>query len=181
VTTYAGLLRAVNVAGRGKLAMSALRSMVIELGYTDVTTYIQSGNVVFDSTQRSPAKIEAAIEGGLEVFGLDTPVMVRNTEELRRIVDANPFARQELSPTQLVVVFLKTKASRQGPIDTSTYGPEHVIADGRELFIHYPNGQGRSKLTNAVIEREIGSRGTARNWNTVNKLLALAEPGGRGQ
>lgn len=174
MTSYVALLRGVNVGGRAKLSMSDLRVLVSELGYSDVHTYIQSGNVVFTSTQRSPAKIESAVEAGLlDALGLDTSVMVRTAKDLQQIVRDNPFARKNFEPTQLVVVFLKAKPKRQGTVDVSKYGPEEVIAKGRELFIHYPNGQGRSKLANAVLERELATPGTARNWNTVNKLLEL--------
>ena len=176
MTRYAALLRAVNLGSHGKMSMRDLREIVSGLGHTDVATYIQSGNVLFDTPQKSPAKIESALEDALlEQAGLDTTVMVRTAKDLKQIVSHNPFGHKNLAPTKLVVVFLKTKPKRQGELDVSNYGPEELIIEGRELFVHYPNGQGRSKLTNAVVAREVGVPGTARNWNTVNKLVELSE------
>jgi uncharacterized protein (DUF1697 family) len=107
-------------------------------------------------------------------IGLDITVVARTATELGRTVADNPFERQSLSPTELVVVFLKS-TPRSTSIDLSPYGPEVAIRKGRDLYIHYMNGQGRSKVTNAVLERLLGVAGTARNWNTVNKMLTLAD------
>jgi uncharacterized protein (DUF1697 family) len=173
--SYVALLGAVNVGGRNKLSMSDLRDVVSGLGNTNVSTYIQSGNVIFASSQRSTSKVETAIEAAIaEATGLAITVFARSATDLRRAIDANPFARLELEPTKLVMVFLKQPVGKR-PVDVSKYGPEEVVIGRRELYIHYPNGQGRSKLTSAVLAREIGVPGTARNWNTVNKLLELTE------
>jgi uncharacterized protein (DUF1697 family) len=116
-----------------------------------------------------------AIEGAItDATGLEIVAFVRSAKHLRDTIDSNPFARRNLEPTKLVVVFLKTPVKKQA-VDVSKYGPEEVVIGGSELYIHYPNGQGRSKLTSAVLAREIGVPGTARNWNTTNKLLELAE------
>ncbi len=172
---FIAFLRAVNVGGKNKIAMSDLRVLCEDLGLDDVQTYIQSGNLVFSTTQRSGAKVEAAIEKALKAStGLDITVLARTATELGQTVADNPFERESLSPTHLVVVFLKS-APKSSSIDLSAYGPEVAVCKGREVYIHYVNGQGRSKVTNAVLERLLGGPGTARNWNTVNKMLDLAE------
>jgi uncharacterized protein (DUF1697 family) len=172
MTTYIGLLRAVNVGGRNKISMAALRELVEQAGYSDARTYVQSGNVVFTTPDRSRTRIESTLERELAARGLATPVMVRTGRDLQRTLAANPFP--EADPKTILVVFLKEAASHTGPLDTSRYGPEQVHASGRELFVRYPNGVGRSKLTPAVLERAVGTPGTGRNWNTVNKLAEMA-------
>jgi uncharacterized protein (DUF1697 family) len=175
MTAFVALLGAVNVGGRNKISMADLREIVSGVGHTNVSTYIQSGNVIFTSPQRSTSKIETAIEAAIKgAIALDIVVFVRSANDLRKTIADNPFEQRRLEPTRLVVVFLKQPV-RKRTIDVSKYGPEEVLISGRELYIHYPNGQGRSKLTSAVLAREIGVPGTARNWNTVGKLLHLAE------
>lgn len=172
MTTYIGLLRAVNLAGRNTIGMAALRELVEGVGYSNVRTYIQSGNVLFTSPDRSRGRIESQLETALATRGLTTSVMVRAGRDLERTIDANPFP--DVDPKAILVVFLKGKAPRTGPLDTSEHGPERVHALGRELFVHYPNGLGRSKLTPALLERVVGTPGTGRNWNTVNKLAEMS-------
>jgi uncharacterized protein (DUF1697 family) len=175
MTNYVALLGAINVGGRNKISMSDLRDIVSGLGHTDVSTFIQSGNVIFSSPQRSAGKIESAIEDAITTAsGLEVTVFVRTVDHLRQTIDDNPFARRQLDPKHLVVVFLKSPTTKKS-VDVSKYGPEEVVVSERELYIHYPNGQGRSKLTSAVLARVVGTPGTARNWNTVGKLLELGE------
>jgi uncharacterized protein (DUF1697 family) len=172
VTTYIGLLRAVNLGSHNKIAMPALREIVEGTGATNVRTYIQSGNVVFDSTDRSARRVEATLEAALAERGLTTPVMVRSASALDRIIEANPFP--DARGGALLVVFLKTKPKVDGPLDTTTYGSERATVRGTELYVHYPDGVGRSKLTGATLDRLVGTPGTGRNWNTVNKLAEMA-------
>lgn len=175
---YTALLRGINVGGRTKVSMSDLRATCAAAGLDDVQTYIQSGNVVFSSTQRSAPKIEASIERAIrDELGQDVTVMVRTAAQLGRIVERNPFAADDLPATALVVAFLKRRTTTKA-LDLSAYGPETAAVHGTEVYLHYPNGQGRSKVTNAVLERLLGTPATARNWNTVGKLLALTTTSG---
>lgn len=178
MTRFVALLRGINVGGKNKVSMSDLRATCAAIGLDDVQTYIQSGNVAFSSSQRSTAKLETSIEQAiLDDTGLDVTVVVRSARALAQVVEHNPYASADLPATQLVVVFLKSQPTTK-TLDLSDYGPETAVVRGTDVFVHYPNGQGRSKVTNAVLERLLGTPATARNWNTVGKLLALTSPGG---
>jgi uncharacterized protein (DUF1697 family) len=176
-----GLLRGVNVGGRGAISMADLRSCVESLGHTDVTTYIQSGNLVFTSGQpagtvAARGRVAREIEHALATnSGLRTTVMIRSVPELRTVVDEMPFAGDEREPTRLVTVFLAEAptADAVASLERDRF-PERFAVHGREMFVHYVNGQGRSKFTPAYFERRLGVAGTARNANTVRKLLDMA-------
>jgi uncharacterized protein (DUF1697 family) len=177
MTTYIALLRAVNLAGRNRVAMADLRKLLDGLGMREVRSLLQSGNLVFGSDLRSPAKLEAMLEGAVaKRLGLETDFLVRTAEEWSAVIDGNPFAEEaRRDPGHLLVVFLK-QAPKPGNVTAlrkATPGREEVRATGRHAYIVYPDGVGRSRLTSALIERTLGTRGTARNWNTVGKLGAL--------
>lgn len=169
------MMRGVNVGGTGKLPMAAWRAQLERLGFSQVRTYIQSGNAVFSTREKNvAAKLEAAIEAE---FGFRRPAVLRSLEEMRAVVKANPFGAGR-DPAKSVVSFLA------GPIDETVRRavtalgegfPEEVIARERELYIYFPDGQGKTKLPLAKIEKTLGVACTARNWNTVEKLLAMAE------
>ncbi len=172
------LLRAVNLAGHNMVKMDALRALYESLGLTGPQTYVQSGNVVFRSTAKDLARLGKRIEDAIEEnFGFRTGVVLRTSEELQEIVLGNPFAKRAgIEPKKLVVSFL---AGQPGPeakekVLQIKVGPEEIYLDGRELYIYYAAGIGTSKLTPAVLERAIKVSGTARNWNTVMKLLEMA-------
>jgi uncharacterized protein (DUF1697 family) len=173
--SHVALLRAVNVGGRS-LAMADLRKVAEGLGYGDVTTLLQSGNLVFDAKGRADA-LEKALEAALKKqVGLEADVMIRTAGELDAVIAANPFPGEAKSdPGHLVVMFLKDRVSAKdvAALQDAVKGRELIRPDGRELYITYPDGIGRSKLTGAVIEKKLAVRGTARNWNTVTKLAAL--------
>jgi uncharacterized protein (DUF1697 family) len=174
-TAYAALLRAVNLGSHGKLSMPALRTALVDLGLEDVATYIQSGNVVFRSS-RPAAKLQQAIARCIaDRFGLETTVIVRTAKELGRITARNPFLADEKGLSRMHVVFLDAAPAKgaAGKLDPERSAPDRFRVDGREVFVHYPNGMGRSKLSPGYIERQLGVRGTARNWNTVLKLVEL--------
>jgi uncharacterized protein (DUF1697 family) len=173
--TYAAVLRGVNVGGKNKLPMSGLRKLLDELDCDDVATYIQSGNAVFRSSLGLEATA-AAIEAGIaERFGLAIRVLLRTPGELAAIAAANPFlGRDDLA--RLHVVFLDTAPSSASvaALDPRRSPGDEFAVSGREIFVHYPNGSGRSKLTLDWFERQLGVAGTARNWNTLLKLQELA-------
>ena len=155
--THIAFLRGINVGGHKQLSMATVKSTFEQLGFDNVRTLLNSGNVIFEAAQPNAKKIEAAI-------GMDVRVILRTPKDLERVIERNPFPNVE--PGKLVVVFLEGEPKGELEWD----GPEEVKAAGTHLYIHYPDGQGRSKLTNALIERRLKVAATARNWNTVTKL-----------
>lgn len=169
------LLRAVNVGGR-KLPMAKLRDLCGRLGWTDLATYIQSGNLVF-SADGGAAALEDALEKAIEdEFGMDVPTIVRTAAQWRRYPAGNPFpeaARDE--PGRLMLLLSKRpphKGAEAALRDRAAAG-ETIRRSGDALWIHFPNGAGTSKLTPSLIDRAIGSPATSRNYRTVTKLLEM--------
>ena len=167
MTRYVAFLRAVNVGGTGKLPMAELRQMFDELGSTGVKTYIASGNVAF-SSEKSEQAIKSAVEEKLaEYAGKPVAVFVRTAAEMHRILNESPFA--DKAPNFTFVVFLE----RKPPKDTLTQAvrlvDEEVHVGKREIYVHYPGGVSQSKLRIPAAEH-----GTARNMNTVKKMVDMA-------
>ncbi len=175
---HIALLRAVNLAGHNKVGMADLRQLLVGLGFDDAQTLLQSGNLVFSGGSKTVASLEQTLEkAAARQLGLETDFFVRTAKEWQAIVDANPFPREaQDDPSHLVAVILKADVSAAGvtALQKAIVGREVVRAKGRCAYIVYPDGIGRSKLTSALIEKKLGTRGTARNWNTVLKLAALA-------
>ncbi|HEY8831533.1 MAG TPA: DUF1697 domain-containing protein [Gemmatimonadaceae bacterium] len=180
LTTHIALLRAINVGGHRSVGMTDLRNFLAKLGFDDVRSLLQSGNVVFGSRARTGAELERFLEAeSLKQFGIEIDFFVRAPEEWKSIIRQNPFRKEaELDPGRLVVMLLKSPPRPEdvAALQAAISGPELVRAKGRELYAFYPNGQGRSPLTNAVIEKKVG-RCTGRNWNTVLKLAMVAKSG----
>ena len=170
------LLRGINVGGNRKVPMADLRAFMESLGFAGVKTLLQSGNVVFDA-KGSPPQLEATLEREATTrLGLTTDFHVRTDREWRDMIAANPFPGEaERDPAHLVVVCLKDAVApaRLTALRAAIRGPERVEAQGRHAYVVYPAGIGTSKLTAAVIDAKLATRGTARNWNTVLKLEAL--------
>ena len=174
MTVLVALLRGVNVGGRTMIPMPSLEASLEDLGHEDVVTYIQSGNVVFESRVKDPAReIEERIA---EDFGVSVTVVLRTPAELKTIVKTNPFPKVTDSK-KLHVVFLSEKptAKAAAALDPDRSPPDELVVKGREVYVHYPNGQAKTKVTNDWLERTLGVRGTARNWNTVLKLVELTD------
>jgi uncharacterized protein (DUF1697 family) len=174
--TYVALLRAINLGARNKVSMADLRELFEALGAADVSTYVQSGNVVFRSPEAA-AKLSQAIEQRIdERLGLGVKVLLRTKTELARVVAANPLAGRGREPSTLHVTFLAGTPARAGVrgLDPKRFEPDELRVVGREVYLHCPNGYGRSKLTNAFFEKELGTAATTRNWKTVTKLAELA-------
>jgi uncharacterized protein (DUF1697 family) len=177
VTVFVSLLRAINVGGRNLIRMADLKALHESLGLKSVRTLLQSGNVVFAGAG-TPAvlsrKIEAAI---VERLGLKVAVTVRTADRLGAAIDANPFPEEaRTDPGHLVLMFLTDAPdpSAAGRLQAVYSGPERFQVSGSEAYFHYPAGIGKSKLTNALIEKHLGVAGTARNWNTVTRLHDIA-------
>jgi uncharacterized protein (DUF1697 family) len=171
---YVALLRAVNVGDR-QVAMAALKEMHEALGLVKVSTHLQTGNVIFECDETNAAQLEARLEKEFETrFGFRSEFMLRTAAELQEIFNKNPFANQPKRQTKwLVVMFLSDRPDEaaQQKLLSAYNGPEEMVVIDRELYIYYPEGIGRSKLTNALIEKHLKVAGTGRNWNTVTKLL----------
>lgn len=179
MTIHFALLRAINLAGRQMVAMSDLRDLLTKLGFADARSLLQSGNLVFRSGRRTPAQLERLLEAEADKrLGLQTSFFVRNAEEWKELVARNPFRKEaEHDPGHLVVMFLKDAPPPEAvkALQAAIKGPEVVRAAGRQAYVVYPIGIGRSRLTHTLIEKKLATRGTGRNWNTVLKLGALAD------
>jgi uncharacterized protein (DUF1697 family) len=175
---YVALLRAVNLGDTNKVSMPALKSVVAGLGHDDVSTYVQSGNVVFRSTSRNAAAVASELEAAIaEDLGVETAVILRTAAELRKVAGANPYAGEEPDSKKLHVVFLdrRPSAAAKRALDPDRSPPERFELRGRELYLHRPGGSARSKFTIAYFEGCLGARGTIRNWRTVTKLAELTD------
>ena len=167
MTTYAALLRAVNVGGTGKLPMTELRALCEAAGLANVRTYIQSGNALFESRLSASSvkkKLELALE---EHMGKSVRVLVRSASELADIVQRSPFP--EAPPNRVLILFMDDAPPKNALAQLVIPGREQVVLSGRELFIHFPEGMGQSKL-----KLPFSKIATARNMSTVSKLAALA-------
>jgi len=178
MSIYIALLRGINVGGHNAVAMSDLRDLLADLGFAGATTLLQSGNVVFKATGKTSNALESLLEKETaRRLGVSADYIVRSANEWAKVVAANPFPNKaKEDPGHLIVMSLKTAAPAKSvsALAASIKGRETVHAVGKHLYIVYPDGMGTSKFTGALIERIVGSRGTARNWNTVLKLLALS-------
>ena len=174
---YVALLRAVNVAGHNKVAMRDLCALLTDLGLTSPKSLLQSGNLVFESERRSTARLEAELErAAADRLGLVTDFFVRTADEWSAIVEDNPFpdeARDDPGHVLLLALKEPPPATRAAALSRAITGREAVRVDGRQAYVVYPDGVGRSRLTTALIEKHLGTRCTGRNWNTVLKLAAL--------
>jgi uncharacterized protein (DUF1697 family) len=172
------LLRGINVGGRKKVPMARLREVLEAAGFEDVKTYVQSGNVVLSAPRRSPAKIGREIEAAIEAeFGFDVAVVMRTRDELAALVEDDPLGDVATNPTYRVVVFLAEKLdrSRLADVEPDAFAPEAFELRDREIVMWAPEGQRDSRIVKTLTEKRTGVVGTARNWRTVEKLLAMAD------
>jgi uncharacterized protein (DUF1697 family) len=166
------MLRGVNVGAHHRIKMADLRAVYESLGHSDVQTHLQSGNVISRHPSPSAAQLEEAVE---QRFGFRPAVILRKTEELRAAIAGNPFVGVE--PSRLLVCFLADDPGEEArqKVRAMRAAPEEIWAEGRELYIYFPNGMARPKLSMASVEKALKVVGTGRNWNTVTSLLNLAE------
>jgi uncharacterized protein (DUF1697 family) len=179
MTVLISMLRGVNLAGHNKIKMDALRALYESLKFEDVATFIQSGNVVFRTKERSLDAIGKRIGDGIEKsFGFRPDVILRTADEMRGVIERNPFAaRKDVEPNKLLVWFLagaphaeaRTKILALPPV------PEELRISERELYIYFTDGMARPKLSMPTVERALKVSGTGRNWNSVLKLMEMAE------
>jgi uncharacterized protein (DUF1697 family) len=176
------LLRGINVGGHKKVPMAQLREVLEGAGFADVKTYVQSGNVVLTAPpRRSPAKVGREIEAAIErEFGFDVAVVMRTRDEIAALVEDDPLGEVADHPARRIVVFLAEDLDRSRLDDLSSedFAPEAFLLRDREIVMWAPNGQADSVLVKTLTERRTGVVGTARNWRTVQKLMAMADEGG---
>ncbi|MCA9524518.1 MAG: DUF1697 domain-containing protein [Myxococcales bacterium] len=176
--TRIALLRGINVGGKNKLAMSILREIFEEIGCRAVTSYIQSGNVVFRADPELAVGVSPLISRALrERFGLAVPLVTRTLRDWRAMVAANPFLTANRDPKKLHVAFLAQApdASRVATLDPDRSPPDELSVRGAEVYLYCPNGMARSKLTTTYLDSRLQTTSTVRNWNTILALLSLAE------
>jgi uncharacterized protein (DUF1697 family) len=173
------MLRGVNVGGHKKVKMDALCALCGSLGLREAQTYVQSGNVIFRTEGRDLVRLCKRIEKVIEqTFGFHSDVFLRTPADLRDVVARNPFAtRRGIDPKRLAVTFLASDPGKEAreKLLAMKAEPEELRIEGRELYIYYPNGMARPKLTWPIIEKTLKTSGTARNWNTVTKLLEIGQ------
>ena len=173
------MLRGVNVGGHNLIKMDALKALCVSLKLKDPQTYVQSGNVIFKTEEKDLAKLTKRIQDAIErKVGFRPEVILRSAAEFREVITRNPFAKRNgIEPGKLLVNFLAADPGREArdkalAIKTD---PEELHIIGREAYIYFPNGQGKSKLPWPAIERTLKTSGTGRNWNSVTKMLEIAE------
>lgn len=173
---YIALLRAINVGGRAKLPMQDLAGIFTELGCTEVRTYIQSGNVVFEAPAPVARGLDEAVPDAIEKrFGFRPPVLLRTASQLATVLEGNPFIERGVATNLLHVAFLAGAPSKErvAALDPGRSPGDEFEVRGKEVYLHFPNGVGRSKLTNEYLDRTLGTTSTVRNWRTVEMLASM--------
>ena len=179
--TYISLLRGVNI-GKKQMKMAVLKQLYESMGLENVQTYVQSGNVIFESKKGNVKELEELIGKQIEhEFGFTAEVLIRTPEELWHILETNPFlGKKDVDTTRLYVTFLtgEPSASARGKVGSFKSDPDEFEVIGTEIYLHCPVGYGITKLSNTFFEKKLGLVATTRNWRTVNMLSGIAE--GRG-
>ena len=172
--TYVALLRGINVGGKNSVPMKDLVAMFEKAGCAEVSTYIQSGNVVFRAEAALAVKLPAAIGAAIKKrFGFEPPVVLRSGEELRKVAEGNPFIKCEAET--LHVAFLADLPGKEPVRSLEPKPPDEFAVIGREIYLRCPNGYGKTKLTNAWFDSRLKTISTVRNWRTVLKLLEMTK------
>jgi uncharacterized protein (DUF1697 family) len=176
--TYIALLRGINVGGHRKIKMDHLKAMLEKMGFQKVVTYIQSGNVVFRSSQANAAGLVEKIEKGIaKIFGFDVPVLVLSKDELLAILQESPFKNKEdIEANRIYYVLLKSKPNTEAAssFEQNSYPNELFVITDNCVYLKCLNGAGKAKLNNASIERKLGVEATTRNHRTLLKLIELS-------
>ena len=169
---WVGLIRGIGPSTHKKMKMAQLREACAAAGFDDVRTLIATGNLIFTTTLPED-EIAEVLRGILDGFGLDNPVFLRRPADIESVYARNPWPElEDLRPNHLLVMFMDDAPAAEAIATLAEWpGPERMVVSGREVFVDYAEGVGDSKLTYAVIERRLEQLGTARNWNTVNRVL----------
>lgn len=178
MTTYIALLRGVNVSGRKKIKMADLISHLAELNLQSVKTYIQSGNILFKSEESNQSILEQQIKDKIEEkYGFDVPVMVKLATDFQRVIENNPFAKDEANDIKCMhITFLGDLPTQEKTEHLACYNypSEEYVLENKDIYLYAPNGYGRAKMTNNFFEKKLKVHATTRNWKTVNKLFVMA-------
>jgi len=173
------MLRGVNLGGHNRIKMDALCALYKALKFEDPRSYVQSGNVIFRTREKNSAALAKKIQDAIErKFGFRPAIILRTTDEMRKAIAATPFpASRNLEPGKILVTFLAGEPGTEAEATLAGFKsyPEELHLKGRELYIYFPNGAGKSKLPWSQVEKLLKTTGTARNWNSVTKMLAMAE------
>jgi uncharacterized protein (DUF1697 family) len=177
--TFISILRGINVSGQKKILMTELKALYESLKLKDVTTYIQSGNVLFKSEKNlSDLELAAKIEKAIyKKYDFEVPVIIRNKDEIKKIISVNPFLKEENSEAKrLYITFLSQAPAKENieSIQGFDFSPDKFSIIGKEVYLHISNGYGETKLSNNFFEKKLKVNATTRNWNTVQKLLELS-------
>jgi len=175
---FIALLRGINVSGQKKIKMSDLKLLFEEMGFKDVQTYIQSGNVIFSSKELSVAKLEIKISSSIKrKYGFDVRVIILSAKEIEYVLKNNPFLEKKKDEDKLYVTFLSKIPSDENieKMHSIDYSPEEYFIDGKHLHLFVPNGYGKAKINNNLFENKLKVSGTTRNWKTVKALSELAK------
>lgn len=179
MTTYISILRGINVSGHRLIKMDVLRHLYADLGFTNVQTYIQSGNVVFQNKETRLQDLEKKIAKKIfEQFGFEVPVLVKEIDELKKIIKNNPFIGDKTKDTSyLHLTFISAQPEKTNfdKIKEVQYQPEEFELLDKTIYLYCPNGYGNSKLTNSFFESKLKVVATTRNWKTTNELLNIAK------
>lgn len=177
--THLALLRGINVSGHNMMKMEALKSMLESVGFQNVQTYIQSGNVLVDSDEENAASVGFKIKQEIfAAFGHEVPVVVVSQNDLENCFKNNPYLKEkEVDTKKLYVVFLSNTLKNESINDLkiSQFKPDEASIDGNKIFIKYAVGAGKTRLDQKYIEKKLNLTATIRNWNTVTQLLKMYE------
>ena len=172
--TYITLLRGINVSGKNIIKMVQLKQMFEDIGFTDVVTYIQSGNIVFSSKESDISTLESSISGAIKsAFSFEVPVMVLQPNTLEHILNSNPFKTEDITKLHITLLSKKADISQIESIDFSKYGEDKCFIKERAVYLLCPNGYGNTKLTNAFFEKKLECTATTRNLKTWMELLKM--------
>ena len=173
---FVALLRGINVSGQKNINMSDLKLLFEEIGFRNVETYIQSGNVIFSSKDLSTNKLETKISSGIKKrFGFDVQVFILTPEEIESTLKNNPFIKKKKEIERLYVTFLSEFPLKENvqKLNSTDYSPEEYKIDGKQIYLFFPDGYGKAKLNNNLFEHKLKLNGTTRNWKTVKTLFEL--------
>ena len=177
--TYIALLRGINVSGHKIIMMELLRKALEELDFTNISTYIQSGNILFQSHEKNTLVLENQIAGIIKKhFSFDVPVIVITQGDLKKVVHNNPYINQKIEdPAQPYVVFLSEVPTTEAldRLKAVDFGDDTFVNIGKALYLFYARSAADTKLSNALIENKLKVRATSRNWKTIKKLIELSE------
>lgn len=175
---YIAMLRGINVSGQKIIKMEHLRASFETLGFRGVETYVQSGNVIFETAKNSSESLSRKIgERILRDFGFPVSIVLKTSKNLEKVIQGNPFARKKtIDPSKLHVTFLSEPPSRSAlrRLQVLSAEPDQFRLAGQEIYLYCPDGYGRTKLSNSAFERILSVAATTRNWRTLNKLFEMA-------